>query len=120
MNETLHKVFLCVFLGVASILVKIESHQSGRETKTVCHERGFLSSVVKPNLKRQHSVSPRGHGSVSRDHHAVWWGGLPSLLEEVCDLKVRKTAEQHVRCFSRDKRGSLLAPAHTTAVPGCS
>lgn len=71
MNENLQKVFLCVFLDIASIPDKIESHWGDWEMKTVCHGRGILSSVVKPNLKRQRSVFPRGHRSVSQNHHAV-------------------------------------------------
>jgi len=39
--------------------------------KTVCHERGVSSSVMKPNLKWQHSAFARGHRSVSQNHRAV-------------------------------------------------
>lgn len=90
MKETLHKVFLCVFLDIAHILVKIKPHQSELEMKTVCHTRGILGSVVKPNPKWQHSAFPHEHGSVSWDHHTVWWGVCHLCLKRLVTWRLGK------------------------------
>lgn len=49
-----------MLLDISNIPVKMKPHWSEWETKTVCHERSILNSVVKPHLKRQHSVKDVG------------------------------------------------------------